>query len=31
MDVEIIDHSAEVAAALEEALQRGLEKCGLTA
>lgn len=31
MDVEIIDHSAEVAATLEEALQRGLEKCGLTA
>lgn len=31
MDVEITDHSAEVAAALEEALQRGLEKCGLTA
>lgn len=31
MDVEITDHSAEVAAALEQALQRGLEKCGLTA
>lgn len=31
MDVEIIDHSAEVATTLEEALQRGLEKCGLTA
>ena len=31
MDIEITDHSAEVAAAFEEALQRGLEKCGLTA
>lgn len=31
MDVEITDHTAEVAAAFEEALQRGLEKCGLTA
>ena len=31
MDVEITDHSAEVAAALEQALQRGLEKCGMTA
>lgn len=30
-DVEITDHTAEVAAALEEALQRGLEMCGLVA